>query len=249
MFLFKLLENKVAILTLSKVDKKNCINGSDFQELKHLLTSIETKDVRAMIVNGDGNHFTSGLDLKNLPNELTTKYDSPGLKALAIQEFLKDWQDTFSIFEQVKYPVITCVHGFCIGLGIDLITASDIRFTTTDAKYSVAEINVGLAADVGTLQRLPKVVNNQSLVRELCLTGRFFSGKESYDMGLSSRIFNNKSEMLEEAIKLAGNIAQKDPIAVYGTKKYLVQALNDSTQKGLDSLLIWNSAMLQSSKL
>ena len=249
MFLFKLLESKVAILTLSKVDKKNCINGNDFKELKKVLLNTKSKDIRAMIIDADGDHFTSGLDIKNVPQQLRTKYESPAHKALAIQDFLKEWQDTFSLFEQMSYPVISCVHGYCIGLGIDLISAVDIRFSTRAAKYSVAEVNVGLAADVGTLQRLPKIVGNQSLVRELCLTGRFFTGQEAFDMGLVSRVFESKTEMAADALKLAEEIAEKDPIAVQGTKKYLVHALNNSTQSGLTSLLVWNSAMLQGSKL
>eukprot|EP00835_Amoeboradix_gromovi_P001870 NODE_95_length_21460_cov_0.300220.p9 type:complete len:254 gc:universal NODE_95_length_21460_cov_0.300220:21194-20433(-) len=250
MFLFKLLESKVGILTLNKAAKQNCINAGDFSELRRLLTSIQSADVNALIVEGgDCKSFTTGLDLKNLPVELKNEYKSPAHKSLAIQSFLKEWQSTFSLFEQFHFPVIACVHGYCIGLGIDLISAVDIRFSTKDAKFSVAEIDVGLAADVGTLQRLPKIVGNQSLVRELCFTGRFFNGEEAFQMGLCSQVFETKSEMFGAAMKLAEEIAKKDKFAVHGTKKYLVEALNNSTQQGLDSMLIWNACMLQNSKL
>ena len=244
MFLFKILESRVAILTLNKIHKKNCIGSDDFKELYRILNDTKNEDIRAMIIEANGDHFTSGLDIKNLPKELTDKQPSHAHKSLAIQSFLREWQATFTLFEKLKFPVISCIHGYCIGLGIDLISATDIRFTTKCAKFSVAEVNVGICADVGTLQRLPKIVGNQSLVRELCFTGRVFTGKEAHQMGLCSRLFDSKGTMMEEAHKLAQEIAAKDPIAIYGTKKYLVDSLESTTQEGLESVLIWNSTMI-----
>eukprot|EP00834_Sanchytrium_tribonematis_P005401 NODE_324_length_9702_cov_1.027491.p4 type:complete len:250 gc:universal NODE_324_length_9702_cov_1.027491:8127-7378(-) len=249
MFLLKI-ENHIATLTLSKISKKNCISGDDFKSLQQLLTkSSQNKDIRCMIINADGDHFTSGLDLKTLKSQILEEHETPAKKALYIQDFLSQWQSTFTLFEKLHFPTISCINGYCIGLGIDLVSATDIRLCTSDSKFSVAEVNVGLAADVGTLQRFPKIVGNQSLVRELCMTGRFFSGKEASDMGFCSGLFTDKLKMVQHANILAKTIAEKEPLAIRGTKKYLVEALDNSVESGLHSMSIWNSVMLQNSKL
>ena len=129
---------------------------------------------------------------------------------------------------------------------MDLITATDIRLATQDSWFCVKEVDMGLAADVGTLQRLPKVIGSQSLVNELCLTARKMKSEEAEKCGLVSRLYENKEEMMKSALELAENIASKSPVAVQGTKVHLNYSREHSVQEGLRNMVTWNMAMLQS---
>lgn len=238
-------KNRIATLTLNKPRKGNCMGHLDFKELHKVVLPLLDADVGALVMTAEGPHFSTGLDLKQLPTELTATHKDPAVKALAIRRFLKQWQDTYTLFERMPFPVISCVQGHCIGLGIDLITATDIRLCTKSASFSVAEINVGLAADVGTLQRLPKVVGNQGWVREICFTGRTFTGEEAMREGLCQYQFDTKADMHRHVYEMAEELASKDGIAMHGTKKHLVEAMDKPTEQGLEDILTWNASMLQ----
>lgn len=138
------------------------------------------------------------------------------------------------------------IHGACIGAGVDLITACDIRLCTQDSYYSVKEVDIGLAADLGSLQRLTKSIGNQSLVRELCFTGRKLKADEAMRVGLVSRVFEDWSGMEVGALGMAGVIVEKSPVAIAGTKRALIHARDHSVSEGLEYIANWNSAMLQS---
>ncbi|PSN51277.1 Delta(3,5)-Delta(2,4)-dienoyl-CoA isomerase [Blattella germanica] len=147
---------------------------------------------------------------------------------------------------QCSKPVISAVHSACIGAGVDLITSADIRFCTKDAWFSVKEVDIGMAADVGTLQRLPRVIGNQSLVRELAYTGRQMMAPEAKECGLVSKVYEDKDSMLKGALELATEIAAKSPVAVQLTKRNIVYSMDHSVQEGLNHIRDWNQAMLQS---
>merc|ERR1711894_858417 len=168
---------------------------------------------------------------------------------LSLKHFIMKYQESFNILETCTKPVIAAVHSGCVGGGIDMITACDIRYCTSDAWFQVKEVDVGLAADVGTLQRLPKVVGNDSLVRELCYTARKMYAQEALQFGLVSRIFENKEDMVKSAIELATDISSKSPVAVQGTKVNLVYSRDHSVREGLEYVAQWNMSMLQSEDL
>jgi delta(3,5)-delta(2,4)-dienoyl-CoA isomerase len=155
-------------------------------------------------------------------------------------------QGAFNAIEQCNKPVIVGINGLCIGGGIDFITACDIRICSKDAVFSVREVDVGLAADLGTLQRLPRVVGNQSWVRDICLTGRNFDAKEAFENGLVSRIVNDEQSLFAECNKLAEIIASKAPLATLGTKHLLNYSQDHSISDGLQYTKVWNSVMLNS---
>merc|ERR1711879_418491 len=142
-------------------------------------------------------------------------------------------------------PTIAAVHGACVGAGVDLITAVDVRLCSQDAVFSIREAQIGICADVGTLARLPKVVGNDSLVRELALTARDFPAEEAKSCGLVSRVLPSQEETLEEAKRIASMIASNSPVAVVGTKKNLNFARDHTVNESLDYVLTWNSAMIQ----
>jgi Delta3,5-Delta2,4-dienoyl-CoA isomerase len=134
-------------------------------------------------------------------------------------------------------PVITATHAACVGAGVDFITAADIRYCTKDAWFQVKEVDIGMAADVGTLQRLPKAIGSQSLVRELCYSARKMQSEEAKECGLVSKVFETKEKMLESALELAELIASKSPLAVQTTKKSIVYSMDHTNQEGLDQIV------------
>eukprot|EP00923_Selenidium_pygospionis_P054047 GHVN01094126.1.p1 GENE.GHVN01094126.1~~GHVN01094126.1.p1 ORF type:complete len:177 (+),score=27.27 GHVN01094126.1:457-987(+) len=154
-------------------------------------------------------------------------------------------QDSLSAIESCLVPVIALCFGGCVGAGVDMITAADIRIGVKRAWFKVAEVEVGLAADLGTLQRFPRIVGNGSWVREVCLTGRRIEVEEALDFGLVSEVGETIEEAQDIAIKIASSIASKSPVAAQGTKAMLIKSLNMSTQEGLNLVSVWNSGMLQ----
>lgn len=148
------------------------------------------QDCRAIVLSGAGKHFTAGLDLKSALSfgQEMAEIDDVGRRGNLLEKKIRTYQEAISSLELCLKPVIAAVHSACVGAGTSLITAADIRYCTDDAWFTVKEIDLGLAADVGALQRLPKIIGNQSLARELCFTGRKFDSKEALSCGLVSRV-------------------------------------------------------------
>ncbi|CAO3601476.1 unnamed protein product [Absidia cylindrospora] len=187
--------------------------------------------------------FTAGLDLTETAISLESEGDLARL-AYSKRAHLKEFQGAFTAIEECDKPVIAAVHSGCYGAGVDMITACDMRYCTKDALFCVKEVDIGLAADVGSLQRLPKVLGNQSLVRELCYTGRNFYADEALQHGLVNRVYDTQEELVAEALKMAALIASKSPVAVIGTKHNLLYARDHSVAEALNYTVTWSSAML-----
>lgn len=175
----------------------------------------------------------------NLGQELSELNDV-ARKGRHLEQIIRFYQDSMTSLEKCPKPVVAAVHSACIGAGIDMITASDIRYCSIDAFFSVKEVDIGMAADVGTLQRLPKIIGNQSLVRELCYTARKFSSEEALKHGVVSKVLPDRDLLLQEAINIAEIIAQKSPIAVQTTKQNLIFSQSRSNQEGLDHIVSKN---------
>ncbi len=169
--------------------------------------------------------------------------------SFALMGVIKRMQETFTCMERCPQPVIAAVHGGCVGAGVDLITACDIRVCSEDAWFSVKEVDVGLAADVGTLQRLPKVMGNQSLVRELALTARRMAAAEALTHGLVSHVLPTKDAAIAKAQEIAKAIAERSPVAVIGTKMVLNHSRDASVTDGLNFVSVWNASMLQTNDI
>lgn len=169
-------------------------------------------------------------------------------KGIVLERTIKLYQDSISAVERCPKPVIMAVHQACIGAGVDLITAADIRYSTQDAFFQVKEVEIGMAADVGTLQRLPKVIGSQSLARELCYTGRRFEAVEAERSGLISRLYPDKDALVSGALAVAEDIASKSPIAVQTTKESLVYSLEHTNQEGLDHIVSTTASYLREQK-
>jgi delta(3,5)-delta(2,4)-dienoyl-CoA isomerase len=161
---------------------------------------------------------------------------------------LKELQSSFTAFEECRKPVIAAIHGACIGGGIDMITACDLRYCTKDASFSAKEVDLAITADLGTLQRLPRLIGHGNTM-ELALTGRKFTGSEAKSMGLVQDVYDSKAEMLAAVETLAKQIASKSPLAVVGTKAVLLKSRDLTVAQGLEYVALWNAAMLISQDL
>lgn len=182
-------------------------------------------DVRAIIISGAGDRaFTSGLDVQAAGSGIHQPRESSAdaaRVAAGLRRHIKEFQACITAVEECEKPIIVAMHGYSLGLAIDLSSAADVRLCASDTKFAVKEVDIGLAADIGTLSRLPKIVGNGSWVKEVCLTARIFDAEEALRVGFVSAVYKDKQEMLKKAEELACLIASKSPVAVQGTKELL----------------------------
>jgi len=234
---------------LNRPNKMNALNKEMWEEVGEVFTKLDRDlDCRVIVLSAAGKMFSSGIDLSDLSQLASIVYseDDIARKSMVMYQNIRHLQDLFTTIEKCKKPVIGCVHNACVGAGVDLITCVDIRLCTQDSWFCVKEVDMGLAADVGTLQRLPRVVGSQSLVSDLCLTARRMESKEAERCGLVSTVYDNKEDMMKAALDMASMIAAKSPVAVQGTKLNLVYSREHSVEEGLDQVAKWNMTMLQS---
>jgi enoyl-CoA hydratase len=206
--------------------------------------------VRAVVIAARGEHFSVGLDLKEFGAALMGGFGegSGAAGRASTRTQVKQMQHTMTAIARCPKPVIVAVHGYCIGAGVDLITACDIRLAASDAVFSVRETRMGMVADVGTLQRLPRIVD-PGRVAELAFTGRDVTAEEAHEMGLVSHVYGDRDELLAAAQELAGQIAANSPLAVQGSKAVLAATENMSVDEALDYVAVWNAAFLHSNDL
>ncbi|XP_066959336.1 delta(3,5)-Delta(2,4)-dienoyl-CoA isomerase, mitochondrial [Macrobrachium rosenbergii] len=237
---------------LNRPDALNAMNSTFWREVGKCFNQLALDpDCRAVVLSGSGRLFTSGLDMSDLGDIIgvVTSDEDVARKSRKLLGLIEEFQDSFSAMERCPKPVIAAIHSACVGGGVDLICSADIRYCTSDAWFQVKEVDIGLAADVGTLQRLPKIVGNESLVRELAFSARKVFAAEAERCGLVSRVFEDKESMVKGALDMAETIAGKSPVAVQNTKTSLVYARDHSVQEGLDYMKLLNMAMLQSEDL
>ncbi|KAM6933978.1 delta(3,5)-Delta(2,4)-dienoyl-CoA isomerase, mitochondrial [Xenentodon cancila] len=232
---------------LNRPEKRNAMNKAFWSEMVECFNEIaDDPECRVVVVSGAGKIFTAGIDLMDMAGDiLQPPGDDTARVSWNIRKMITKYQETFSVIEKCPKPVVVAVHGGCIGGGVDLISACDIRLCTQDAWFQVKEVDIGLAADVGTLQRLPKVIGSRSLVNELALTARKMYADEAKSSGLVSRVFADKEAMMAGALEMAGEIAGRSPVAVQGTKINLIYSRDHSVAEGLNYMATWNMSMLQ----
>ncbi|XP_048378479.1 delta(3,5)-Delta(2,4)-dienoyl-CoA isomerase, mitochondrial isoform X3 [Stegostoma tigrinum] len=243
--------DSVLHVELNRPEKRNAMNNVLWREMVDCFKRIaHDTDLRVVVVSGAGKMFTAGIDLMDMAGDvLQPPGDDTARKAWHMRNKILQYQESFNVIEKCPKPVIAAVHNACIGGGVDLITACDIRLCSQDAWFQVKEVDIGMAADVGTLQRLPKVIGNASLVSELVYTARQLMADEALSCGLVSRVFKDKEATLEGAFEMASEIASKSPLAVQGTKLNLIYSRDHSVKDGLDYIATWNMSMLQTDDL
>lgn len=238
-------ENHVAHLELNRPEKLNAMNRAFWQEMVDAFAEIDERtDIRSVVISGRGRHFTAGLDL----NDFADLFDEPagrdpGREREKLRRTVLAMQETFSVIERCRVPVLAAVHGACIGGGVDLITACDCRYATTDAFICIQEVNIGITADVGTLQRLPHLMP-QGVVRELSYTGRRMPAKQAAAYGLFNETYADRETMLSAVMATAHEIAAKSPLATVGIKEMLNYTRDHTVADSLNYIATWNAAML-----
>ncbi|CAD8176352.1 unnamed protein product [Paramecium pentaurelia] len=230
-------------LEINRPKQLNAMSSQLFQDFKTVVDIInQTDDVRVVVLTGRGKHFCAGLDLKEAPQmfQFPDELDQ-ARRSIRIYDLIKDWQFAMTSLSRIRVPVIVGIQGYCLGGGIDLITSADIRYCSEDANFSIKEIDIGMAADIGTLQRLGVQNANTSLFRELAYTGRIFNAQEALSLGLVSKVVKN-DQLNDEIFKLAEIIASKSPVGCYTIKSIVTREQNLDSQ--LDVMARTNMAML-----
>lgn len=237
---------------MNREKKLNALNKELWSEIGRAFNVLgQDPDCRVIIFSGNGKAFCAGIDLNTLMEmgSVMQSDEDTARKSLKMLNVIKAFQGYFMEIEKCPKPVIAAIHGACVGGATNMITFADVRYCTDDAWFQVKEAALGLAADVGALQRLPKVVGNDSWAREVCFTARKFDSQEAKEQGLISQVFPDKESMMTASLKLATNIAAMSPVAVQGTKINLNYSRDHSVEEGLDFIAHWNMSMLQSEDL
>jgi enoyl-CoA hydratase len=235
----------VAQVRLNRPEALNTMNKEFWDEIPAAFAAIdEDTSVRAVVLSSTGRHFTAGLDLNWAGSSLQNKVEDAGRAREAFRRHVKHLQETMSVVDRCRVPVIAAIQGGCIGGGVDLITACDMRVGSADAFFTIQEVNIAIVADVGTLQRIPYLLP-QGLVRELAYTGRRWKAEEALAQGFLNRVFASHAETVEGALALAKEIASKSPLAVAGIKQVLNAGRDLTIEQGLEYVAVWNAAMLQ----
>jgi enoyl-CoA hydratase len=236
----------IARVTLTRGSELNTMNEAFWREMREVFARIEADPAaRAVLLASTGRHFTAGLDLKwaAAGGALGGGAGDEGRRRLRFRRHVKELQDSFTAIDDCKVPVIAVIQGGCIGGGVDLASACDIRIGTADCFFTIQEINIGIVADVGTLQRLPYLLP-QGLVRELAFTGRRFPAAEAVRYGFLNSVHDSHAAALAAGEAIAREIAQKSPVAVQGTKAVLNRGRDQTIAEGLDYVAVWNAAYL-----
>ncbi|MFP1632486.1 crotonase/enoyl-CoA hydratase family protein [Zhengella sp. ZM62] len=239
----------VAEITMNRPDTANAMSPDFWEDLPRIIDDLTAQgSVRAAILCGAGRHFSGGMDLSTFNSIASMLKAEPGRAAHTLRRLILKLQHTFTALEQAPFPVIAAIHGACIGGAIDMITACDIRLASQDAFFAIEEINIGMAADVGTLQRLPKLIA-PGIAAELALTGRRFDSAEARSIGLVTGTFPDRDVMIAEARLLADALAARSPLAIAGIKRNLAFSRDHSVADGLDYIATWNGGMLRAEDL
>ena len=238
----------IANLIFSRPDELNTMSRDFWVELGDVLDEINrNSDIRVVVMSSTGKHFCAGMDLNAFSNGVDNIPDNKkpdnARVGEAIYRVAKELQEYISTLEKIRVPVIAAIQGGCIGGAVDLVTACDIRLASNDAFFCIQEVNIGMAADVGTLQRLPRIIPD-SKMRELAYTGRRMYADEAKETGLVSDTYDSQDKMLEAASNLAKEIASKSPVAIYGLKAVMNYSRDHSVKDGLEYNALWSGAML-----
>jgi enoyl-CoA hydratase len=249
MFFATSVADGVAHLEMNRPEKANSMTPDFWEDLPRLMGVLGADPgVRAVVLSGRGKHFSGGMDLAAFQGLMGLAQAEPARGAYALREVIVRYQAALSSLETCRVPVIAAVQGVCLGGGIDLISACDIRLASADASFGIEEIHIGMAADVGTLQRLPKLMA-PGVVRELAYTGRRFTAEEARGWGVVNTVHADGPAVVAAALVMAREIAAKSPLAIAGIKQAVTFARDHSVAEGLDQIATWNAGMLRAEDL
>ncbi len=256
-------QGPVATLWLDRPDARNAMGTAFFDGLPNAMAELSAdRSVRVVVIAARGPHFSVGLDLKSMASLLTGGAQEPdggehdasapgasmAMRAASARQGILRMQASVSSVALCPKPVIAAIHGYCLGGGVDVATACDVRLASADAIFSVRETRMAIVADLGSLQRLPRIIG-KGHTSELALSGRDISAARAKEIGLVNDVFGHADAVLEAARSLANDMAANSPVAVQGTKAVLAACEDRSVADGLDYVATWNAGFLQSDDL
>jgi len=237
--------DNIAHIVLNRPEKRNSMNPAFWRDLPKIIEDIDDHaKARCIVISSTGPVFSAGIDLSMFGSEIAHTQDkNDPTYGMGFYSNVLRLQESFTALERCRIPVIAAIQGGCIGGGVDLVTACDIRLSTDDAYVTIYEINVGMTADVGTF---PRILNHlpEGVARELAYTGRRMGAAEAGRFGLINQSFKDHAALLDGAMAMAKEIASKPPLAVTGCKRIITYARDHDTQDTLDNIAVWNMSML-----
>ncbi|MFT7249155.1 MAG: enoyl-CoA hydratase [Arcticibacterium sp.] len=244
------IRDNVAEVKINRPHKANSLHNPAWEEMKFIFDTLDqTPEARVIVLSGEGENFCAGIDLETLMD--IQKYGSiacEGRKREVLRGFIFKLQGIITSIEKCRKPVLAAIHNACVGGALDIVTACDIRYATDTAYFSVKEIDLGLVADIGTMQRLPTIIH-PGIAAEMAYTGRNVMGPEAAQIGLINKSFLNKEDMYAAVMKTAQTIASKSPLCIRGTKEMLLYKRDHSVDDSLNYMTAWNASMLLSEDL
>lgn len=238
----------VAHLRLNRPDELNTMVPEFWTELPEIVSGISDEgSARVIVLSSTGRHFSAGMDLSVFAGQPDADAEQ-GRRQAKLRSLVKVLQWTNTCLEKARVPVLAAIQGGCIGGAVDLVTAADCRYATRDAFFTVAEISIGMTADVGTLQRLGTVVP-QGVARELAFTGRRLTAERAYEVGLVQGLYDDHDALVAGVLETAREIATKSPLALWGTKVALNYARDHGVDDALDHIATWQAGMFQPADL
>jgi enoyl-CoA hydratase len=242
--------DKIAHIQFNRPEKSNAVTAEGWRQMRQLFQEVsDNSGVRVVVLSGAGKTFCAGIDLSLLMSIRQAVADEcEGRLREKLRGMVKELQAPITAIEACRKPVLAAVQGGCIGGGVDIIAACDMRYCTAEAYFCIREIDMGMVADIGTMQRLPQLIP-AGLMRELAYTGRNMAAPEAHTSGLVNHVYADYDSMMAGVWEIAGTIAAKSPLAIRGTKEVLRYAGEHSVADGLDYVAVWNAAMILSEDL
>ena len=241
------ISDKVAHVRLSRGEAYNTMIPSFWRELPQIVNEIsDSGEARALVLSSTGRHFCAGMDLSvfgggSIEGEGRTE---PGRRHAQLRMQALHLQETFTCLERARMPVLAAIQGGCIGGGVDMVSACDMRYATADAFFCIQEINIGMTADVGTLQRLPKIIP-EGVARQLAYTGERMSADRAREVGLVNEVFETHDDLVDGVLEIAAEIASKSPLAIWGTKEMINFTRDHTVADSLNYIATWQAGMFQ----
>jgi enoyl-CoA hydratase len=239
------IDDSIAHIELNRPNELNSMTAEFWQELPLVVREIdEHAAARVIVISSQGKHFSAGMDLSVFTNMAANFKGEPARSAERMRRLVLKLQDSFNALEEARIPVLVAMQGGVIGGAVDMVCACDSRYCTEDAFFTIKETQIGMTADVGTLQRLPRLMP-QGLVKEMAYTGRNMPSDEALSCGFINNVFPDQKSMLNHVMGLAKQIAANSPMAVAGCKEMLNYSRENTTRDSLNYMATWQSGMFQ----
>lgn len=235
----------VAHVVLNRPDELNTMVPEFWNDLPRIVSDLSDEGTtRAVVISSTGKHFSAGMDLSVFTGSGLMSDAEAGRRNATFSLLVRKLQESFTALERTRMPVLAAVQGGCIGGAVDMVCAADMRYATQDAFFVIQETNIGMTADVGTLQRLPKLIPD-GVAREMVYTGRRMTAQRALEVGLVNEVFPDQEALVSGVLAIAAEIATKSPLTIWGAKEALVYARDHSVPDSLHQISLWQTGAFQ----